>query len=192
MRAGRSRLPHLASRIPTVSVLAAVLGSCATLGRLSFKEPELQLEAINITGLGLTGGTFDLVFDVYNPNDYRIRSTRLEVGVDLEGTHFGDALLNRPLDLSPTNHSRVVVPVRFEWAGVGAGAKALLTRRAVGYGITGRVLLDTPLGDKTVALTGKGNVPLMKLLKSGAVRFESRRFRGIRQLIEIQPPVEKA
>src|SRR5438093_9233374 len=165
MRGGRSRLPHVASRIPTVSVLAAVLGSCATLGRLSFKEPELQLEAINITGLGLTGGTFDLVFDVYNPNDYRIRSTRLEVGVDLEGTHFGDALLDRPLDLSPTNHSRVVVPVRFAWAGVGAGAKALLTHRAVGYAITGRVLLDTPLGDKTVALTGKGNVPLMKLLK---------------------------
>ena len=107
----------------------------------------------------------DLVFDVFNPNDYRIRSTRLEVGVDLEGTHFGDALLDRPLDLSPTNHNRVVVPVRFEWAGVGAGAKALLTRRAVGYGITGRVLLDTPLGDKTVALTGKGNVPLLKLLK---------------------------
>jgi len=164
MRGGRSRLPHLASRIPTVSVLAAVLGSCATLGRLSFKEPELQLEAINITGLGLTGGTFDLVFDVYNPNDYRIRSTRLEVGVDLEGTHFGDALLERPLDLSPTNHSRVVVPVRFEWAGVGAGAKAMLTRQALGYGLTGTVFLDTPHGDRTVTLRGKGNVPLKKLL----------------------------
>ena len=164
MRGGRSRLPHVASRIPTVSVLAAVLGSCATLGRLSFKEPELQLEAINITGLGLTGGTFDLVFDVYNPNDYRIRSNRLEVGVDLEGTHFGDALLERPLDLSPTNHSRVVVPVRFEWAGVGAGAKAMLTRQALGYGLTGTVFLDTPLGDRTVTLRGKGNVPLKKLL----------------------------
>jgi hypothetical protein len=102
---------------------------------------------------------------VYNPNDYRIRSTRMEVGIDLEGTHFGDALLDRPLDLSPTNHSRVVVPVRFEWAGLGAGAKALLTKRAVGYGITGRVLVDTPLGERTVGLTGKGNVPLRKLLK---------------------------
>ena len=139
--------------------------SCATLGRLAFTEPDVSLQEIAVTGIGLTGGTFDLVFDVFNPNDYRIRSTRLEVGVDLEGTHFGDALLDRPLDLSPTNHNRVVVPVRFEWAGVGAGAKALLTRRAVGYGITGRVLLDTPLGDKTVALTGKGNVPILKLLK---------------------------
>jgi LEA14-like dessication related protein len=147
-----------------LSALLAV-AACATLGRLSFQEPALALQEIDITGIGLTGGTFDLVFDVWNPNDYRIRSTRLEVGIDLEGTHFGDALLDRPLDLSPTNHSRVVVPVRFEWAGIGVGAKALLTRRAVGYGVTGRVFLETPLGDKTVTLTGQGNVPLSKLLK---------------------------
>jgi LEA14-like dessication related protein len=151
---------------PAVRLYALlVLAGCATLGRLSFTEPDVALQEITVTGIGLTGGTFDLVFDVYNPNDYRIRSTRMEVGIDLEGTHFGDALLDRPLDLSPTNHSRVAVPVRFEWAGLGAGAKALLTKRAVAYGITGRVLVDTPLGERTVGLTGKGNVPLRKLLK---------------------------
>src|SRR5690349_24287394 len=150
-----------------LSVLASCfwLCACATLGRISFQEPDLELQEIAVTGIGLTGGTFDLVFDVWNPNDYRLRSTRLEVGIDLEGTHFGDALLDRPLDLSPTNHSRVVVPVRFAWAGIGAGAKALLTRRALAYALTGRVFLDTPIGTKTVGLTGSGNVPLMKLFK---------------------------
>jgi len=143
----------------------ALFTACATLRGLTFKEPELMLQEIDITGIGLTGGTFDLVFDVFNPNDYRIRSTRLEAGVDLEGTHFGDALLDRPLDLSPTNHNRVVVPVRFEWAGVGAGAKALFARQAVAYGITGRVFVDTPLGEKTVVLHGTGNVPLRKLIR---------------------------
>ncbi len=123
---------------------AALSLACATLGRLSFTEPEVALQEIAVTGVGLTGGTFDLVFDVYNPNDYRIRSTRLEVGIDLEGRHFGDALLE---------------------AGVGAGAKALVTRQAVGYGLTGRVLVDTPLGERTVALKGTGTVPLRKLLK---------------------------
>src|SRR5207247_457584 len=113
------RIPHLASRLPIVALLSL---SCATLGRLAFTEPDVRLQEIAVTGIGLTRGTFELAFDVYNPNDYRIRSTRLEVGIDLEGTHFGDALLDRPLDLSPTNHSRIVVPVRFEWAGLGAGA----------------------------------------------------------------------
>src|SRR6266516_1693763 len=156
------RIPHLASRFPIVALLSL---SCATLGRLAFTEPDVELQEIAVTGIGLTGGTFELEFDVYNPKDYQIRSTRLEVGIDLEGTHFGDALLDRQLDLSPTNHTRLVVPVRFAWAGIGAGAKALLTRRTLAYGVTGRVFLDTPLGAKTVGLTGTGNVPLMKLLK---------------------------
>ena len=162
-----SRFPLPASRIPrwASALLASGLVSCATLAHLSFKEPDVKLEQINLTGLGLTGGTFELVFDVYNPNDYRIRSTRLEVGVDLEGTHFGDGLVEKPLDLSPVNHSRVIVPVRFEWAGLGAGARALLARQTLGYGVAGRVVFDTPVGDRTVTLEGKGNVPLKKLVK---------------------------
>jgi len=156
------RIPVPSFRLSVAVVV--VVAACATLRGLTFQDPEVSLQEIEITGIGLTGGTFNLVFDVWNPNDYRLRSTRLEVGVDLEGTHFGDALLDRQLDLSPTNHNQVVVPVRFEWAGLGAGAKALLSRRAVGYTLAGRVLLDTPLGDKAVGLTGKGNVPLRKLL----------------------------
>ena len=150
-------------RLTALAVWCAVTG-CATFRGLYFREPTVELQEVNVTGLGLSGGTLDLVFDVYNPNDYRIRSTRLEVGLDLEGTHFGDALLERPLALSPEYHSRIVVPVRFEWAGVGAGARALLQRQAIRYALSGAVRLDTPVGDKRVVLRGRGDVPLKKLL----------------------------
>ena len=164
MRRAWLRFPFPVSRFPWWVVLGAV-ASCATLrSALDFQEPQVELKQINITGMGLSGGTLDLVFDVYNPNDYRLRSTRLEVGLDLEDRHFGDALIDKPLDLSPTNHSQVVMPVRFEWSGVGAAARGLLTRQALRYGITGAVLLDTPLGDKRVQLRGTGDVPLKKLL----------------------------
>src|SRR2546421_8505584 len=43
--------------------------------------------------------------------------------------------------------------------------------------VTGRVFLDTPLGTKTVGLTGKGNVPLMKLLKRRGVRSDRKSTR---------------
>ncbi|HXM39252.1 MAG TPA: LEA type 2 family protein [Gemmatimonadales bacterium] len=142
------------------------LTSCATLrSALTFQEPQIALQEINVTGLGLSGGTLDLVFDVYNPNTYRLRSTRLEVGLDLENTYFGDALIDKPLDLSPENHSRVVMPVRFAWSGVGAAARALLERQALNYGLTGTAFLDTPLGDRKVQLKGKGNVLLRKLFQ---------------------------
>jgi hypothetical protein len=151
--------------IAWVVMAGVAVSGCATVGRLSFSEPTVELKQINITGLGLSGGTLDLVFDVYNPNAYRLRSTRVEIGLDLEGRHFGDALLERPLDLSPTNHNQIVAPVRFEWAGVGAGAMGLLRRQAIAYGVTGAVLLDTPLGAKRVAVKGAGNVPLRALAK---------------------------
>ena len=157
------RLPFPSYRLFVASLVLAL--GCATVGRLTFSEPTVELKQINITGLGLSGGTLDLVFDVYNPNAYRLRSTRTEISLDLEGEHFGDALLERPLDLSPTNHSQVIVPVRFDWAGIGAGARGLLRRKAIGYGVTGAVLLDTPVGERRVAVKGAGEVPLGALVK---------------------------
>ena len=148
-----------------LAVSCLALMGCASLkSALNFQDPQIALQEINVTGLGLTGGTLDLVFDVYNPNTYRLRSTRLEVGLDLEGTYFGDALIDKPLDLSPQNHSRVVMPVRFSWSGVGTAARALLERQALNYGLTGTAFLDTPLGERRVQLKGKGEVPLRKLL----------------------------
>ena len=158
------RLAALASCLVLASVPG--LAACATLRQvMQFQEPQVQLQEINVTGFSLTGGTLDLVLDVYNPNDYRLRSTRLEVSLDLEGTHFGDALINRPLDLSPVNHSRVVVPVRFDWAGASAGMRALLGRQSVHYTLGGAVLVDTPIGERRVGLKGSGDVPLKTLLR---------------------------
>ncbi|HMG17948.1 MAG TPA: LEA type 2 family protein [Gemmatimonadales bacterium] len=149
----------------TVMLLTVTVSSCATLQNvLTFEKPQIELQEINVTGLGLTGGTLDLVFDVYNPNDYRLRSTRLEVDLELAGTDFGEALIDKPLDLSPENHSRVIMPVRFTWSGVGAAARSLLQSQELPYGLTGAVLLDTPIGERRVELRSNGTVPLRKLI----------------------------
>jgi len=161
---GTTKAGSKSVRLTRLLLLVVLGASCATLRALHFEEPQVELQEINITGISLSGGTMDLILDVFNPNDYRLRGTRLEVGIDLENTHFGDALLERPLDLSPLNHNRVVVPVRFEWAGLSAGARALVTKQAVRYGLTGAVIVDTPLGDRRVTLRGSGDVPLKRLL----------------------------
>lgn len=147
------------------AALTTLVVGCATLGHaLRFQEPDITLKEIRVTGLGLTGGTLDLALDVFNPNDYRLRSTRLELGIDLEQVHFGDALVESPLDLPSQQHSLVTVPVRFEWAGLGAGARGLLTRQAISFGLTGVATLSTPLGDRRVRVHGTGDVPLRAFL----------------------------
>jgi hypothetical protein len=91
-----------------------------------------------------------------------LRSTRLEVGIDLEDVHFGDALLEAPVELPSQQHSLISVPVRFEWAGRARG-RALLTQQSIRYGLNGVATLDTPLGDRHVRLRTGGDVPLRAL-----------------------------
>ena len=149
----------------SAELLAITVSSCATLrNALTFQKPDVALQQIDITSFSLTGGTMNLVFDVYNPNDYRLRSTRLEVGLKLAETDFGEALIDKPLDLSPQNHSQVIMPVKFTWAGVGAAARSLLQSRELPYGLTGAVIVETPIGEKRVELKNNGTVPLRKLI----------------------------
>src|SRR5436190_1411117 len=55
----------------------AVVAGCSTLGSASFQQPVVNLKDVRIRGLGLTGGTLDVVLNVYNPNKYRLDATRL-------------------------------------------------------------------------------------------------------------------
>jgi LEA14-like dessication related protein len=142
----------------------AALAACATLQQaLRFQEPSIALQEIRITALDLSGGALDLELDVLNPNDFALRTLRMELGIDLEQVHFGDALLESAIELPSQQHTLVTVPVRFEWAGVEAGAQGLLTRQAIHYGLTGVATLGTPIGDRRVNLRGSGEVPLRAL-----------------------------
>ncbi len=134
--------------------------SCATLQQLRFERPTLELEALEITSLGLSGVSLVLWLDVYNPNDYDIRTTRVDVALDLEETHFGSALLEESVRLAAAAHTRVRVPAEFTWEGVGAGARALLERGAVKYALETRLRVDTSVGGRTLSFRNRGEVPI--------------------------------
>lgn len=147
-----------------ISATLATAG-CALAQQVRFEPPSARLAGVTITGLGLSGGSLELKLDVLNPNSYTLRSTRLQVAIDLENTPFGTAALDRPLELPPTAHSDVRVPLTFTWSGVGAGARAVLGKGSLAYGLTGRILVDTPLGERSVELKTNGVVPVAQLAR---------------------------
>lgn len=146
-------------------VLLAAVAACAVSQRLRFERPTVDLKEVVVTGIGLSGGSMDLVLDVYNPNRYVLRTTRMELGIDLEDTHFGDARLDRALELPAQAHSDVTVPLSFTWEGVGAGARALITKGSVRYVLNGQVFAATPVGDRTVELSSGGVVSIRDLAR---------------------------
>ena len=140
-----------------------VLTACSVVQNITFQRPELELQAIEITSVGFTGGSLNLLVDVFNPNAYDVTTMQIEAGIDLEETHFGDVMLERDIVLTAERHTLVEIPVTFTWAGVGAGARALLERGAVNYTMDSRLRVGTPLGDQTVGLRKSGVAPLKEL-----------------------------
>lgn len=149
----------------TLGVLAALsVTGCGLAKRLSFEPPTVRLEYIEVTRLDFEGGALRLQLAIHNPNPYELRGGRLGATLDLEGTRFGEGELEREARLPAGEQSWVTVPMDFTWAGVGAAARGVLTRGSVAYRLEGRLLLQTPGGERWVPLALSGEVGVREML----------------------------
>lgn len=133
------------------TALCLVTGAvgCAALGRASFKEPDVKLREFNITGLGLTGGSVDVVLSVYNPNGYKLDALKMTYQVDVDSIKLGDGALDGRFVVPEKDSSLVRLPVRFTYAGLGAAGRALIQSGTVNYRVRGDFTVATPLGNFT-------------------------------------------
>lgn len=155
----------MSARAALILALSALAGACALAGRMRFERPTVELAQVRVTGIGLTGGTLDLLFDVYNPNTYTLQTTRMDVTLALEETPFGDVAMERAVELPREAATQITIPLRFTWEGVGAGARALITRGSVRYRLEGRMLVGTPVGERTVSIAREDVASLRDLTR---------------------------
>ena len=142
--------------------LAAVLGGCAGgLGDL-FQPPAVGLDRVVLRGIGLTGGTLDLVVNVDNPNGFNLRGTRLQLGLDVRDAHVGDIDWQDPFTVHNDSTTTLTLPVTFTWVGVGGAVRTALGYGELPYTMKGQVHLDTPWGRKVVPFTHQGRAPLTR------------------------------
>ena len=145
--------------IASIGVAGALL-ACAI--PRTFIDPQVQLRAVGVRGLDLTGGTLDLHLDVYNPNRFDLRGTRIELGFEVDGSHVGDIALDDDFNVTDGDTTRVVLPLRFTWTGANAAARAALNYGEIPYTMMGQVQLDTPIGARVVPFTRSGRAPLTR------------------------------
>jgi LEA14-like dessication related protein len=141
-------------------ILLGGVSGCATLGMAKFQEPTIELTSVVVRSLGLTGGSLDLMLNVTNPNSFDLKGTRLDLGLDVENTHFGDVQLTDAFNLPKGQLTTVVVPMSFQWAGVGAAARSAMSYGTVKYVIKGTASLQTPFGLERVPFSRDGSVAL--------------------------------
>jgi LEA14-like dessication related protein len=127
---------------------AAALGAygCASIGRNAFAEPVVTLRDVKLQGIGLTGGSFDVVLSVYNPNGYRLDASQLNYNLFVDTLRFANGTLNQRFNVQENDSTLVTVPINFTYAGVGEAGRQLLNTGSVNYRVAGDVTVATPVG----------------------------------------------
>ena len=150
--------PRLARVILSVVLLAGCAGIPAY-----FKDPDLKLQRVVVRGVGLTGGTMDLVVGVYNPNSFDLHGTRLQVGLDVENSHVGDVEYASDFQVQEGDTTAVTLPLKFEWHGLAGAARTALGYGELPYKLTGQLTVGTPFGDRRIPFTREGRAPLSRV-----------------------------
>jgi LEA14-like dessication related protein len=152
-----------------VPLAALALGSaCSGLGD-NFREPQVQLDRVVVRGVGFSGGSLDLVVRLQNPNNFALHADKLQVGLEVEGSHLGDISYDDDFSVLENGETTLILPLRFGWSGVGRAVRAALAYGDLPYRMKGQATLKIPGGARTsVSFTHEGRAPLTRTVGSVA------------------------
>ena len=137
-------------KILVAAMAAVAVGGCATLGTGGFKQPLVNFSDVKIRGLGLSGGSLDIVLSVYNPNGFNLNATRLTYKLAAEDKDLASGVLDHAFRVKDRDSTFVTIPVDFTYAALGAAGRQLLEKGSVNYRVIGDITVDTQLGNFTV------------------------------------------
>ena len=137
-------------RIAVAALAMLALGGCASLGLGGFKEPLVRFNDVKLRGLGLSGGSADVILNVYNPNGFDLNAARLTYSLFVgDNLKLGDGMIQNAFRVKDRDSTFVTIPVNFTYAGLGAAGRQLLESGSVSYRVMGDLTVDTPLGNFT-------------------------------------------
>lgn len=153
-----SRRGAFARDAVVVALAAAALAASACAGflRHEFGTPVVELRDVRLKGLGVQGGSLDLVLDVYNPNSYRLDASRVTYRLLVDTTQVASGEINKLVTLETKKKSEVILPVSFTTRELLGAAAAITRTGSVDYTVRGELTVATPWGNFTRPYEGKG------------------------------------
>jgi LEA14-like dessication related protein len=124
--------------------------ACASLGRSVFNEPVVTFKNVRVNGVGLDGGSLDVVLNVYNPNGFKLDATRLTYRLLVgDSVPLGQGALDGRFTVQKNDSTEVRLPITFTYRGLGAAGQQLIRSGTVNYRVQGDVTVATPIGNFT-------------------------------------------
>jgi len=149
-----------------IASLALASASCGSLGKGGFREPVVNFKDVRVGGLGLNGGTLNIVLSVYNPNSFRLDASRLTYQLMVDTLPLGSGALDRHFTVPSKDSADVELPLRFTWGGANSAVRDLINNGTVPYRVLGDLTVGSSVGDFTIQYDRTGHFNSM----SGATR----------------------
>lgn len=138
------------SLMVAAAVALTAVGGCGGLGKQTFAQPIVSLKDVKLTGVGLTGGSLDVMLNVYNPNNFRLDASRLTYTVMMDTVRFATGSVDQAMTVQSKDSTTVRIPVNFSYNGLGAAGRQILNTGSVNYRVLGDLVVATVLGNFTV------------------------------------------
>lgn len=133
-----------------------VVAGCARMARAAFQTPTVELKDVVVKGIGLNGGSLDVILDVYNPNDYRIDASRVTYTVLADSMKVATGEVTNLVTLNNRKMTTITLPVTFTMRELTKAAGVLLQNGSINYTVRGEFTLATPFGNLTRPYQGNG------------------------------------
>jgi len=146
----------------TLSLLVMTAVACASVGRAVFREPVVSYKDAVITGLGLSGGSLEVVLSIYNPNSFRLDGTGLTYRIAVDSVPFGNGSLSDRFAVQEGDSTTVRLPLSFSYSGVGNAGRQLIQTGSVNYTVSGDITVATPIGSFTRPYSGRGRLTTIR------------------------------
>lgn len=136
--------------VAAVVALGTVAACGGRMGKQVFAQPDVSVKDVKVTGLGLSGGSVDVVMNVHNPNNFRLDASRVTYKLLVDTVSFATGSLDSRMSVDGGKDMEVRIPVNFAYAAVGSAGKQLLAMGSVPYRVLGDFTVATVLGNFTV------------------------------------------
>jgi LEA14-like dessication related protein len=152
------RLATAHSLIAAVAIASSL--KCTSLAKKIFDPPQIGIDRVEIQNIAFTGADLVVHIKINNPNSVGATLNRLEYALEVDGESLVKGQKEDKTNIAANKLSVVALPLTVRYAGLRAGIAGALTKQMLPYRFTGKVVLDSPIGDLSFALAEKGEIPI--------------------------------
>lgn len=153
------------------AMLAAVVVGCAACAgavERVFTRPTVTMRGVRAASLGLGGSSLEVTLSVANPNPYRLTAKRVTYRLFVrDSVEVGSGTTTEPLSVPGRDSTLVRLPLDVSWAGLRAAGRDVLADGTVAYRMVGDLVLDTPIGDRTLPFDERGRFAALRMPGGG-------------------------